>query len=99
MLEQDAMQRDDYQIRQMLVVVELRKSVAEFGHPESEGIAAVCERIAGGLHVKEMHRTVVSAGFREASSGSNVTALSLRGSGATARRWRRARSDEFLAVL
>jgi hypothetical protein len=59
--EERSMERDDEEVRKVLVVDEGREAELELGCPEVERIRAACDRVGRSLNEEEVERVVVVA--------------------------------------
>ena len=62
--EERTMQRDDGDVREVLVIEELREAELELGDPRVEGVLPVRERLARALDEQQVLRVVVHIGDR-----------------------------------
>ena len=65
LLQEQPVQEDHRQVRQVLVVEELREAELEFGDPMVEGVLAVRQGLAAALDEQVVGGIVVQAGDRE----------------------------------
>ena len=78
LLQQQAVQEDDREVRQVLVVEEPGKAEVQRGPPVVERVLTAGKRLAGPLDQQEVKRVVVQAGDRDQQLGEE----GLRGEGA-----------------
>ena len=59
------MERDDREMRQVLVVEELREALVHLRHPEVEDVLSTRERITRVLDIERMLRVVIDVRYRD----------------------------------